>query len=516
MGKRLIGQVLVEVALAVVGLVVLGFVCVRVGQWVNHSMVERNADFQMSRGLAGTPGAGVVKFYLNPTRIHLLGPDAASSGAPSSIPEGLSTAPPSCPAGASLVTQINDLRALILEDWKERDDLLKQHREAVCWAVDLEMAGSGDYVTTDVSSPAGVRSQLHNPTGASCEGKPAVCSEAECRSSNWYWQMAQLMKDVIAEIDKAQKAVDDAQAALDACLAGGGKGGGTFSEHRVLPGVVRISSRFGAVADAPTHRRHSPHAGIDLVAPEGTPVLAFEAGRVVAVSNDPEGYGRYVMLSHGEGRQTLYAHLRRVYVREGQALEAGAFLGELGSTGASTGAHLHFELILEGRRVDPEPYLMLSQGPAVNDLPDAYGKDEPPPPPPPGGKDEPPPPPPPDGGKDGGGGKGTPDCSAEQAALDAAKATLADWKAVKVELCDFLLTGNPKVGGAPASCDPADLEQYARDIDSGPGNDAHDFNDDAKDVVDGLKDLSGRIQSRMLLLEELERQARATCSSEAP
>ena len=101
------------------------------------------------------------------------------------------------------------------------------------------------------------------------------------------------------------------------------------------------------------------HTGVDLAAPPGTPVLAAKAGRVLLVQA-VSGYGNTVLLDHGEGVETLYAHLQQALVREGDWIEQGVQLGAVGMTGAATGPHLHFELRNRAQAlqaIDPTPHL---------------------------------------------------------------------------------------------------------------------------------------------------------------
>ena len=101
------------------------------------------------------------------------------------------------------------------------------------------------------------------------------------------------------------------------------------------------------------------HTGVDLAAPTGTPVLAAKAGRVLLVQV-VSGYGNTVLLDHGEGVETLYAHLQQALVREGDWIEQGVQLGAVGMTGAATGPHLHFELRNRAQAlqaIDPTPHL---------------------------------------------------------------------------------------------------------------------------------------------------------------
>ena len=99
------------------------------------------------------------------------------------------------------------------------------------------------------------------------------------------------------------------------------------------------------------------HAGVDLAAPQGTPVRAAAGGLVLAVRWDPAGYGLYLVIDHGHGLTTLYGHLWQAAVVLGERVFRGYQIGQVGSTGNSTGPHLHFEVRTDGRLVDPELFL---------------------------------------------------------------------------------------------------------------------------------------------------------------
>lgn len=113
-----------------------------------------------------------------------------------------------------------------------------------------------------------------------------------------------------------------------------------------------------AVRDAgpPDHGELKLHDGTDFAAACGTPVRAVADGRVVAVTYDP-AYGQRVVVDHGGGVETSYNHLARASVRSGAAVRAGAVVGAVGSTGMSTGCHLHFMVRADGAPVDPVRFL---------------------------------------------------------------------------------------------------------------------------------------------------------------
>lgn len=113
-----------------------------------------------------------------------------------------------------------------------------------------------------------------------------------------------------------------------------------------------ITSNFGYRIH-PISGTRKLHTGIDIAAPKGIPVLASAPGTVSRVQYLTTGYGYNVMIDHGNGIETLYAHMSAIYVTEGQPVIPGQIIGAVGSTGASTGNHLHFEVRQDGVAVDP-------------------------------------------------------------------------------------------------------------------------------------------------------------------
>ena len=98
------------------------------------------------------------------------------------------------------------------------------------------------------------------------------------------------------------------------------------------------------------------HAGEDIGAPSGTPILAADSGVATVIPNNGNGYGNYIIINHGGGRTTLYAHMSAFAVSNGQSVTQGQTIGYVGSTGNSTGPHLHFEVRVNGATTDPKRY----------------------------------------------------------------------------------------------------------------------------------------------------------------
>jgi len=123
---------------------------------------------------------------------------------------------------------------------------------------------------------------------------------------------------------------------------------------------ARISQPFGPSTfwfEPPYGGYPHFHTGIDLVEPFGSPVYAADDGVVALVGSSSSGYGNYVVIAHSGGLDTLYGHLSTTVVKVGQTVAQGQPIGLEGSTGNSTGAHLHFELRINQKPVDPTPYL---------------------------------------------------------------------------------------------------------------------------------------------------------------
>ena len=122
---------------------------------------------------------------------------------------------------------------------------------------------------------------------------------------------------------------------------------------------VRQASGFGVRVDPILRNRYRKHQGVDLApksGKDGEPVYVTGNGVVKAVGYDAGGYGRYVLVDHGFGYQTRYAHLSKALVEKGQEVQRGQQIAEMGNTGRSTGTHLHYEVIYMGKHVNPVNY----------------------------------------------------------------------------------------------------------------------------------------------------------------
>ena len=164
---------------------------------------------------------------------------------------------------------------------------------------------------------------------------------------------------LVAKLE-AERAAEAAAAAAAAGGYGGGGGGGGAAAYAngsfIFPVATYsyISSRFGERIHPITGELKN-HNGMDIAANMGTAVYAADGGKVV-LAEWYGGYGNCIMIDHGNGYKTLYGHLSYIGVKNGQAVTQGDTIGQVGSTGNSTGPHLHFEVYLNGSRIDPEQF----------------------------------------------------------------------------------------------------------------------------------------------------------------
>jgi murein DD-endopeptidase MepM/ murein hydrolase activator NlpD len=221
-----------------------------------------------------------------------------------------------------LVDQVASLRA----------ELDTQHKEMAAQQAQADAAANTARAARD--QVASLRNQLA-PAQAQANGQDAAVTAtlAQLQGSKTQDQ---------AELASIQAASDGIAAELRT------RGGGTAS----APCQAR------PVADEGINQPFIPgrHPGIDLHASYGDPIYACRAGTVVSAGWDG-GYGNAVVIDHGGGMATLYGHQSRMAVSAGQQVTAGQVIGYVGSTGYSTGPHLHFEVRIDGNPVDPAPYL---------------------------------------------------------------------------------------------------------------------------------------------------------------
>lgn len=129
------------------------------------------------------------------------------------------------------------------------------------------------------------------------------------------------------------------------------------STPSILPTAGQLSSHFSRSRYHPIHHRPMPHEGVDIAAEAGTPILAAAKGRVVE-AEWKSGHGLMVEIDHGYGFRTRYGHASELLVQEGQEVQRGDVIAQVGGTGLATAPNLHYEVLVDGRPTDPLNYVI--------------------------------------------------------------------------------------------------------------------------------------------------------------
>ena len=192
----------------------------------------------------------------------------------------------------------------------------------------------------------------------------AKLAEQQQYSTTLHAQLAVLTENraaTEADFEKGEQARLAAEAAAAAAAGGGGGDGGLDSgqlsdQGWALPVSGWISDRFGPRPDKPVAGVGNFHYGTDIAAGCGRAIYAATGGTVI-YAGWLGTYGNWVLVDHGNGVQTGYAHNSSILVNEGQYVDAGANIALVGTTGASSGCHSHFEVRVDGARIDPQPFM---------------------------------------------------------------------------------------------------------------------------------------------------------------
>ncbi|NJL46453.1 MAG: M23 family metallopeptidase [Leptolyngbyaceae cyanobacterium SM2_5_2] len=157
----------------------------------------------------------------------------------------------------------------------------------------------------------------------------------------------------------------DVKPALEETLELEAERASAFPSGKPLAGQIEVSSEFGLRPNPFGRGGYEVHGGIDFAGPVGQPILATAEGIVVKASYD-RGYGNHVQIDHGYSYETLYAHLSRLQVKVGDRVQRGDVIGLLGSTGRSSGPHLHYGVYRNGRAINPRYFLKLENSPSAS------------------------------------------------------------------------------------------------------------------------------------------------------
>lgn len=185
-------------------------------------------------------------------------------------------------------------------------------------------------------------------------GGPGPVAESPPEGSELLGRAALVRVDLNAMIRRANLLASSFREAGDSLLVHADRLASTPS---IMPTVGWLSSAFSRMRDHPILHVARAHEGLDVTAPMGTPIEAPANGTVVQTGWEA-GYGNTVTIDHGYGIVTRFAHASRILVRVGEKVERGDRIALVGNTGLSTGPHLHYEVHVNGRPVDPRRYIL--------------------------------------------------------------------------------------------------------------------------------------------------------------
>lgn len=235
---------------------------------------------------------------------------------------------------------VTDLKTVKAE-YEEAQAELKQNK--------VECAQLKDQLQIDITQAASVITSLQSEINDNA----SVLSELDSQESALQSQIQAKVK----QLNEQKKAEEEANRNNNNGGNSGGNSGGSSvgTGNLVWPSYCTyITSRQGPRVH-PITGEYKNHGGTDIGASYGSAIYAADSGKVVSSSDGWNGgWGNYVMIDHGNGMQTLYAHMSSRAVSVGQTVKRGQTIGYVGSTGMSTGPHLHFEMYVNGARIDPQ------------------------------------------------------------------------------------------------------------------------------------------------------------------
>jgi murein DD-endopeptidase MepM/ murein hydrolase activator NlpD len=254
---------------------------------------------------------------------------------------------------SEFVERWEDLRLLIAAN--ERAVRARKAAQARVAAIEADLERARLELQQQELAQEEARSQL----GSLADERRNLVELASVRRHSVASEVAQMEDLSAAEESSLEGLILEREREMEAERRAAGIAGGTESEGVAgsfsWPVTGTITSPFGWRSN-PFGGSPEFHQGLDIAAPSGTTVTAAAGGTVI-MAQWYGGYGNYILIDHGGGYSTGYGHLSAIYVSSGQAVQRGQAIGAVGSTGQSTGPHLHFEVRIAGKPVDPAPRL---------------------------------------------------------------------------------------------------------------------------------------------------------------
>lgn len=234
------------------------------------------------------------------------------------------------------------------EQFKAKVDEIKQLKQVLAVMTDMGAAPSVASKPASSNGRAASPAESALPMGGSGDppsGEDVVRTIAETRQS--LSSMMEEMNGLIADLNESEAKLTEAE-----------------HVRNITPTLWptpshRVTSGFGIRLD-PFTERPAMHTGIDFSGAAGDPIYAAAEGKVTKAGFDGE-HGNYIIIGHGRGLETEYLHMTKLLVKAGQTVKKGQQIGLMGSTGRSTGTHLHYEVHKNGVPIDPSPYLIANR-----------------------------------------------------------------------------------------------------------------------------------------------------------
>lgn len=261
-----------------------------------------------------------------------------------------------CPDMSAMLTRAEMIRSVSKQDSAILDDLMTKMEEIESKKQELEI--KRNELTDAKSDLESDRKELQDSINEIDSSKQELDKEAaECNEiirklaaqTNEYYELIETNRDELREVENQIRA---------AAIAASGGNGSISGSYGNGSGVLRYPTNNHSIsAGYPNYSSGRYHGGVDFSVPSGSNIYAAAAGKVILVQHLNYSYGYYVVVDHGNGLSTLYAHNSSILVSVGQKVSAGQVIAKSGSTGNSTGPHCHFEVRVNGSRVNPFNYL---------------------------------------------------------------------------------------------------------------------------------------------------------------
>ena len=267
-------------------------------------------------------------------------------------------------ADISDITQYDrDLEKKYRDARSDKEDLRGEYQELlnVQEGIRAELADKQAYLDTQVEAAAALLAQIDENSDRANEEFAAMqlaLDEADAEIDTMIRALEEQRRAEAAAAAAAEAAAQQAAGVVPVGAEEGASGSSGASATGSLawpvPNSSLVTSRYGG-RDAPTAGASTNHQALDIGASAGSSIVAAGEGTVV-FSGSNSGYGNYVIIDHGDGTTTLYAHMQESAVTEGQHVSSEQVIGYVGSTGIATGPHLHYEVRVNGETTDPEAY----------------------------------------------------------------------------------------------------------------------------------------------------------------